>query len=243
MASAAAFRAESVLGRVASAIGPHPAGRILDLACGPGIVAEAVAPLASEIVAVDATPEMVRLAAARFARAGLANGRFHVALAESLPFGAAEFDVVVTRLSFHHVPDVSAVLSEVRRVLSPQGRLIAADVLSSEDPGDAALHNALERLRDPTHVRMLTRAAFRQVLRSAGFEPISEEAWEQERSFSEWAQIVAEPARTEPLCEVMRALARAGQHAGVKLREEAGEVRFTHTWLLAVARPKSETDV
>ncbi len=93
-----------------------------------------------------------------------------------------------------------------------------------------------ERVRDPTHVRMLTRPAFREVLRSAGLEPITEEAWEQGRSFSEWAQIVAEPARTGPLHEIMRALARAGVRAGISLREEAGEVRFTHAWLLIVAR-------
>jgi ubiquinone/menaquinone biosynthesis C-methylase UbiE len=237
MSLAAAFRAESALGRLLKAVAAVPAGRVLDLACGPGIVAEAVAPLASELVGIDATPEMIRLAEDRFAKAGITNGRFQVALAESLPFGGAEFDVVMTRLSFHHFPDIPAVLSEVRRVLRPQGCFILADVLSSDEPAEAALHNALERLRDPTHVCMLTRAAFRQALFSAGFELVSEEVWEQERSFPEWAQIVADPSRTEPLHEVMRALARAGQHAGVRLREEAGEVRFTHTWLLVMAKP------
>jgi len=236
MASAAAFREESVLGRLVNAVGCSSGGRILDLACGPGIVAEALAPLASQIIGVDATPEMVRLAKARFARAGLGNGRFHLALAESLPFGAGKFHDVVTRLSFHHFPDVAAVLSEVKRVLCPRGRLIVADIMSSGDPGEAALHNAIEQLRDPTHVRMLKRPEFREMLRSAGFEPITEEAWEQERSFSEWAQIVADPARTGPLREIMRALARAKVRAGINLREEAGEVHFTHAWLLIVAR-------
>lgn len=237
MSSATAFHAESVLARLSKAVSAVPVGRVLDLACGPGIVAEALAPLASELVGVDATPEMICLAEGRVSKAGMTNVRFQVALAESLPFRNAEFDVVLTRLSFHHFPDVPAVLSEVRRILRPQGYFILADVLSSDQPADAALHNALERLRDPTHVCMLTRAAFRQALFSAGFEIVSEEVWEQERSFPEWAQIVADPTRTEPLQEVMRALARAGQHAGVQLREEAGELRFVHTWLLAIAKP------
>jgi ubiquinone/menaquinone biosynthesis C-methylase UbiE len=237
MSLATAFHAESVLTRLSKAVAAVPAGRVLDLACGPGIVAEAVAPLASELVGVDATPEMIRLAEDRVAKAGMTNARFQVGLAESLPFGDAEFDVVLTRLSFHHFPDVPAVLSEVRRVLRPQGCFILADVLSSDKPAEAALHNALERLRDPTHVRMLTRAAFRQALFSAGFGIVSEEVWDQERSFPEWAQIVADSLRTEPLQEVMLALARAGQHAGVRLREEAGELRFIHTWLLVIAKP------
>ncbi len=207
MSLAAAFHAEPVLARLSKAVTAIPAGRVLDLACGPGIVAEALAPLASELVGVDATPEMIRLAEGRVSKAGLTNVRFQVALAESLPFGEAEFDVVLTRLSFHHFADVPAVLSEVRRVLRPHGCFILADILSSDQPADAVLHNALERLRDPTHVRMLTRTAFRQALCAAGFEIVSEEVWEQERSFPDWAQIVADPARTEPLHEVMRALA------------------------------------
>ncbi len=236
MSTAPAFHADAVLGRLAKAVAAAPVGRILDLACGPGIVAEAVAPLAAELVGVDATPEMIRLAGERLAKAGLANARFQVALAESLPFGAAEFDTVLTRATFHHFPDLPAVLAEVRRVLRPQGRLVVADVLSSDDPGEAGLHNALERLRDPTHVRMLSRKEMRSALCSAGFDPLSQEVWDQERSFAEWARIVADPSRTDPLHEVMRALARAGQHAGMGLREVAGEVRFTHTWLLVVAR-------
>jgi hypothetical protein len=58
------------------------------------------------------------------------------------------------------------------------------------------------------------------------------------RSFDEWAAIVADPARTAPLENVMRALARAGQDCGFSLREDAGRLVFTHTWLMVVAVSK-----
>jgi len=236
MSSAPAFQAGAAE-RLLAAVRRVAPRRVLDLACGPGIVAEAVAPFVPEVIGVDGTPEMVRLARARLAARGFPGGRFQVAWAEALPFGGAAFDAVVTRLSFHHFPDLPAVLAECRRVLRPGGHLVVADVTSAEDAEEAALHNALERLRDPTHAQMLAPSAFREALRGAGFTALAEETWVQERSFAEWAEIVAEPARTGPLREVMASLARAGRHAGVGLREEAGEVRFTHAWILVVARP------
>ena len=236
MAASAAFRSEDALGRILRAMGPPPLGRVLDLACGPGIVAEALAPLAAAVEGVDATPKMVELAAARLRAAGLANAAFRVGAAESLPFGDAAFDAVVTRLSLHHFHDPGAVLQEARRVLRPGGTLVAADVVSSDDAAESALHNALERLRDPTHERMLSPSELRRVIGASGFRVVAEETWRQPRAFGEWAGIVADPVRTGPLRTVMTALARAGCGAGIAMTEEAGELGFQHTWLLVVAR-------
>ena len=238
MDSAAAFRAEDMLSRLVKIVNPSPSDRLLDLACGPGIVAAALAPLASEIIGVDATPEMLRLARGRFARSGLENGFFEVGAAEALPFGKASFDHVVTRLSLHHFPDIRAVLAEIRRTLRPMGRLTVADIICSDDNHESHLHNALEQLRDPTHIRMLSGPELLKVLRESGFAILSEDTWQQDRDFSEWAQIVSNPTRTEPLRQVMRALATAGVDAGIRLKEDSGELYFVHTWLLVKARIK-----
>ncbi len=208
---------------------------MLDLACGPGIVMEAIAARGPQVTGIDVTPEMIRLARERLRRAKLTNCSWSVALAERLPFGQACFDQVVTRLSFHHFADVPVVLAEVRRVLRPKEQLILADIVSSEDPEESALHNSLEKLRDPSHVRMLTRSELMRSLAEAGFQVTRSDAWQQRRVCSEWAAIASNPERTEPLERVMGALARAGQTAGIGLREESGELIFNHNWLLAVA--------
>ncbi len=236
MASAPAFHAESAIRRLVAAVGESPLDRVLDVACGPGIVAEAIAPHVREVVGIDVTPKMVRLAHARFSKARSNNGQFQVASAENLPFPSASFDQIVTRLSFHHFADLSKVLAEVRRVLRPDGRFIIADVVSSAEPEEAALHNALERLRDPTHVRMRAPNELLEVIDRAGFAVVRQQVWEQPRSFVEWAAIVADPERTQALEKVMRALARAGQSAGISLREGGDDLRFTHTWMLVEAR-------
>ena len=236
MAVAAAFHAEPVLEWLVRAVGAAARNRALDLACGPGIVAEVIAPRVREVVGLDVTPEMIRLAHDRLEKAQLTNAYFSVASVEALPFKENEFDQVITRLSLHHFHDVAAVLSEVRRVLRPGGDLIIADVVSPEDADESALHNSLEQLRDPTHVRMFAPAELLEIIHVAGFSLVSEEEWEQQRSFLEWAQIIANPARTDPLQNAMRALARAGQGAGIALREEAGQLFFTHRWRLVVAK-------
>lgn len=234
MNAAPAFREEGTLRRIREAVG-RP-GRLLDVACGPGIVAEALVGTAQEIVGVDATPEMVALARERLRKAGAPNASFREGTAEALPFPDGSFDAVVTRLSLHHLPHVPAALGEMRRVLKSGGRLVVVDVVSPGDTADAALHNALEKLRDPTHVRMLGPDEIPALLRAAGLAPMDTQTWVQEREFGEWAAIVADPARTAPLAEVFRALARTGRPKGIRLREEEGAVRFTHTWLLVAAR-------
>jgi ubiquinone/menaquinone biosynthesis C-methylase UbiE len=236
MEASAVFSASDVLDRIVRALGAPPPGRVLDLACGPGLVAEALAPVVGEIVGVDATPEMVARARARLAAAGTSRAAFHVAAAEALPFDAEAFDAVVTRLSFHHFPDLRAVLAETRRVLRPGGRLVVVDLVASADPAERALRDALERLRDPTHVRVLPLEELASELVAAGFERIAEESWPQPRTFPDWSAVVADPVRTAPLEEVMRALARAGVRAGIELHESAGELRFTYTWALVAAR-------
>ena len=133
MASAAAFKAEPVLEWIVNAASSSAADRVLDLACGPGIVAERVAPNVGQVVGIDVTPEMISLAHARVVKARQPNVHFGVGRAEDLPFEENEFDRVITRLSFHHFPDVRVVLAQVRRVLHSGGRLIIADVVSSED--------------------------------------------------------------------------------------------------------------
>ena len=235
MATAAIFNDANVLARIRDAARLTQSSRVLDVACGPGIVAEALAPGAGEVVGCDITPEMLEKARERCTKAGLANTRFTPGRAEALPFPDAAFDVVVSRSAVHHFPDPPAAFREMARAVKPGGRVITVDVQSSESSEDAALHNALEILRDPSHVRMLPKSELHRALADAGLVIDEAISWTNHREFSEWMKITAAPERIAPLEIVMAALARRGASAGIGLRLQDGKMRFEHTAALTVA--------
>jgi ubiquinone/menaquinone biosynthesis C-methylase UbiE len=229
---------DQVATRFTSALGHAGRGDLLDVACGPGVVTAAIAPGAAWVVAFDATVEMLDKARARCAKAGLSNVGFERGNAESLPFADARFDGVVTRLAIHHFADPQRALGEMFRVLRPGGVAVIVDVVSSESAEDSHLQNAIERLRDPSHVRMLPASELDARVARAGFRDLAPATWDRRREFEEWMDIVNDPARAEPIRTVVRALAEAGRDAGMGLAMRDGRIEFFHRWrLLRASKP------
>jgi SAM-dependent methyltransferase len=145
------------------------AARVLDLGCGGGHVAYAVAPEVAEVVAYDLSAEMLAVVARSAAERGLANLRTAQGPAEHLPFADASFDLVLSRFSAHHWRDWESGLRQAARVLKPGGQAGFVDVVS---PGRAMLDTylqAVELLRDTSHVRDRSRAEWEDALARAGF--------------------------------------------------------------------------
>jgi len=144
--------------------------RVLDIATGPGYIAEAVAGAAREVVGVDLTDAMLLIAKERTASRGLSNISFRPADAQNLPFDDAAFDVVVCRLTLHHLQQPLAVLREMSRVCRVGGTVLAEDIYASEHPARAAYQDRWEILRDPSHVRTLPVSELLHFFRDAGLE-------------------------------------------------------------------------
>jgi SAM-dependent methyltransferase len=132
-----------------------PKDTVLDVACGPGLVACRLAEIARHVTGIDLTPAMIEQAQARQQSRNLNNLAWLVGNAVPLPFPDAAFSVVVTRYSFHHFLDPKAVLTEMVRVCQPEGRVVVIDVFTSS-PEQAEAYNRVEKLRDPSHVRALS---------------------------------------------------------------------------------------
>jgi ubiquinone/menaquinone biosynthesis C-methylase UbiE len=227
---------DQVASRFRAALGEAGRGKLLDVACGPGVVTAALAPTAAAVVAFDATAQMLDKARARCAQAGLSNVDFRLGDAERLPFPDQHFDGVVTRLAIHHFAAPQRALAEMFRVLRPDGIAVIVDTVSSEDAEASKLHNAIERLRDPSHVRMLPASELDASVHRAGFRDVAHATWDMNRELEEWLAIVNDPARVEPLRTVIWTLAAAGRSAGIGLSVENGRVVFVHRWRLLQAR-------
>jgi ubiquinone/menaquinone biosynthesis C-methylase UbiE len=232
---AAAFTDVGVIERIRAAVAPTQTMRILDVGCGPGILAAALAPHAGEVVAYDLTQEMLGRARQRCREAGLQTVRFCLGRAESLPFADGSFDVVVTRATLHHFPDPQLVVGEMTRVTMPRGKIVLADVVSSEIADHAEIHNALEILRDPSHVRMLPPSEILRLIGTTGLRVAATSTWEMPREFDEWLRITNAPERRAPLLTIMRALAKGGIRAGIDLAVSGNTLVFKHQWLLVTA--------
>lgn len=235
-ATSAAVTHRDLVQRFVDAVPADGGAVILDVACGPGIIAAALAPRAREVVAFDLTPEMLTKARERCAEAGLNNVTFREGSATDLPFPGASFDTVVTRLSIHHFLVPQQPMAEMARVLKPGGTLVLADVVSSEQPEESAVHNAIEILRDPSHVRMLPASELTALIEGAGLAIERHDTWDEQREFEEWARIVDDPQRVAPVRVVVRTLATLGQHAGTGLSLADAKIVFFHRWHLIVAR-------
>jgi SAM-dependent methyltransferase len=102
------------------AVGAGPGTRLLDIACGPGIVAAAALRRGCSVVGVDFSSAMVSEA-----RRLLPGATFHEADAEALPLPDGGFDAAVCNFGLHHFPYPQRALRETVRMLRPGGRLAA----------------------------------------------------------------------------------------------------------------------
>jgi ubiquinone/menaquinone biosynthesis C-methylase UbiE len=173
--------------------GGQSRGALLNVGCGAGHLSFALAPLLARVVASDPSPSMLKTVAAAARERGYAHLETLQAGAHRLPFAAGEFDVVASRYSAHHWLDVPAALREMRRALAPTGRLLMIDLCGGETPLVDTHLQAIELLRDPSHVRDFTRSEWRALLAEAGFEILVEESWPTRLEFASWIERMRTP--------------------------------------------------
>jgi ubiquinone/menaquinone biosynthesis C-methylase UbiE len=140
--------------------------RVLDVACGPGLVACAFAPHARQVTGIDITPAMIEQARKLQGEKQLENLTWQEGDVLPLPFPEASFAVVLTRYSLHHFLNPAAVLAEMVRVCRPGGRVLVADVVLPPEKTEA--YNRMEKLRDPSHTRALTYPEMAALLGASG---------------------------------------------------------------------------
>ena len=164
---AATTRERTFKARLLDQLGPGAGQRILDLACGTGTLARAIAEREpeAEVVGVDGDAEMLARA-----RAKAPNVHFDEAMAQELPYDDASFDAVVTSLFLHHLTRDSklAALAEVARVLRPGGELHVADWGPPSDPLMALAFTGIRLLDGFEPTRDNARGELPAIIESAG---------------------------------------------------------------------------
>lgn len=185
------------LARMVELARPRPDWHALDVATGAGHTAAAFAPHVASIIASDITEEMLSESQKLAVERGLSNMTTARVEAEAMPYPDATFDLVTCRIAPHHFVDVTLFLAETRRVLKPGGMFALVDNVAPDTqttPGYSAdalgaadvVYNLFEKIRDPSHGRSLTPAAWRGLIATAGLMLKHNELMIKEMSFDVW---------------------------------------------------------
>ncbi|MDN5867318.1 MAG: methyltransferase domain-containing protein [Candidatus Nitrosocosmicus sp.] len=133
---------------------PQVDDKVLDVACGPGIIACEFAKKVYHVTGIDITPAMIEEAKNLQRERKIDNIDWKLGDVTKLPFEDDYFSMVVTRYSFHHLIEPRQVLEEMERVCKPNGKILIIDVTPDKDKVEA--YNHVEKLRDSSHTGALT---------------------------------------------------------------------------------------
>jgi len=180
----------AALRRVPECLGRPP--RALDVACGTGLLLawllDCVPDL--EVAGVDRSADMLAQA-----RAALASRRrVRLELAElgagpiaNLPYPPATFDLITCTNAIHYLPDPTATLAGLSRLLAPGGQLVIEDYARRAPPFPWLLFEWLIRRVDPGHVRAYTLAEAQALSTQAGFAIVQARAFTVNWLWHAWA--------------------------------------------------------
>ncbi|MBV8686929.1 MAG: metalloregulator ArsR/SmtB family transcription factor [Alphaproteobacteria bacterium] len=147
---------------VARALAGRPVGRLVDVGTGTGRMIELFGAAADHALGVDRSPEMLRLARAKLAEAGLRTAELRQGDMYALPLPAGTADTVIIHQVLHYAQQPSAAVAEAARLLVPGGRLLIVDF---------APHEREELRTSDAHVRLgFADETMLKYLESAGLE-------------------------------------------------------------------------
>lgn len=227
------------LARVAELVGSEPIGdrRALDIATGAGHTAFAVAPYVAEVIASDATPQMLLQTQAGAISRGLANVETAIADAHDLPFPDATFAIVTSRIAPHHFSALPLAVREMARVTQAGGLVIVVDSVVPEDPALDTFLNQVELLRDPSHVRSRTETEWRQLFEDNHLTLIAAERYAHTHDYAEWVARAQVPAEEQPALEAAFLSASDAAQAVFQIQRADGHVvSYTDEKLLIAGR-------
>jgi ubiquinone/menaquinone biosynthesis C-methylase UbiE len=208
--------------------GVSKSDQVVEIACGGGTTTLAFAERCGHAIGVDVAEEPLRLARTAAAERNVSNVDFILSEVERLSFDDDTFNGALCRFSFHHFVNPARVFAELARVVAPGGWMVIADMVASEDPAKAELHNRMERLCDPTHSRTLPGSEFERMFSEHGFRIALKVERDARLTLDDWIRFGgASPENAAKLRE-LAAAAVDQDRAGLRFTRDGDQIRLVH---------------
>jgi SAM-dependent methyltransferase len=201
---------------------------VLEVGAGTGNFLALFADIARRRVAADLTPAM--LAAARRRQPTL---ELVAADGARLPFVNDSVDLVCSAQALHHIAHPVPVVMEMRRVVSPRGRVLIVDQVAPERFEEAKAMNELDRVRDPTYAASRPPSALRTIVQAAGLVLVDERIVESESRLSRWMWRGEFPA--ERISAVRRFIEQRGVETGMGFEPDGDDWIFRRRRMMLLA--------
>lgn len=216
---------------------PSVGARALDVATGGGHTALWLARQGWQVTAGDISERMLENARMLLADEGLTL-ETQLFPAEEIPFADASFELVAVRVASHHFSSPARFIAEVARVLKPGGYFLLIDgTVPDNDPETEEWLHHVEKWRDPSHGRFLSRAAWESLVTANALTILSSTLHEKKQPDLNW---YFETAATTPenrslVLEAVRTISASVRQA-LRLSEEAGKIVWYWPILTLLAR-------
>lgn len=230
------FSKQDYLEYAVNRIAPKSSDALLEVAAGTCACGRAFAPRVRSVVCLDMTEAMLEMGRAAAEREYLQNMTFVQGDAAELPFADDSFDIVFSRLAFHHFPEPETPFSEMARVLKPDGKLVMIDMAAAEEPLRKT-EDTLEILRDPSHIRNLSQPEMLALYEARGLTVERCEIVRTPVRLDIWMTHTATPPETQAVIRAqMEADLAGGAPTGFYPYRQNSAIMFDQRWTLIIGR-------
>ena len=232
------FTKKEYLDFVVSCTEPAKSDSVLEVAAGTCICGRALAPFAQNVTCLDMTAAMLQVGKCEAEKQGLNNMNFMTGDAQELPFLDDSFDIVISRLAFHHFPDIYRPFAEMARVLKPNGKLVFIDMEAPEEEL-RNVRDEIETMRDPSHVRNLSKAEMEKLLTDHALAIEKCEVTPMPALLNNWMEFTKTPATVqEEIRKRFMADLQGEEKTGFYPYQTDDGISFAHKWVLIIGRKK-----
>ena len=234
------FTKQEYLEHMVSCANAQRSDTVLEVAAGTCICGRALAPFVKSVTCLDMTTSMLAIGKDEAEKQRLWNIDFVQGDAEKLPFSDSSFDIVISRLAFHHFSDPNRCFSEMARVLKTSGKLVIIDMEAAEELLRST-EDEIETLRDPSHVCNLSKKEFTEMFRDHHLTITTVDCTEIPVSLSAWLALTnTSAAVSDDIRKRLTDEIKGNGLTGFKPYQKNRKIYFNQRWVMMIGKKESQ---